>query len=115
MIVWCNGALSELDDARISPLDHGLTVGDGVFETLRVYGGTPFAWRRHLDRLAVSADGLGLELPERDELRSAVDGVLRANQLSGDARVRITVTGGPTEPGSSRVWPRIRWSRPVWR
>jgi branched-chain amino acid aminotransferase len=102
VIVWCNGSLSELDDARISPLDHGLTVGDGVFETLRVYGGTPFAWRRHLDRLAVSADGLGLELPKRDELRSAVDGVLRANQLTGDARVRITVTGGPTEPGSSR-------------
>ena len=49
MIVWMNGALSELAAARVSPLDHGLVVGDGVFETLRVYGGVPFAWTRHLD------------------------------------------------------------------
>ena len=33
-----------VDELRISPLDHGLLVGDGVFETLRVYGGVPFAW-----------------------------------------------------------------------
>ena len=41
-----------LEDARISPLDHGLTVGDGVFETMRVYDAVPFAWRRHFARLA---------------------------------------------------------------
>ena len=64
MIIWLDGALMPLEDARISPLDHGLTVGDGVFETMRVYDGVPFAWRRHLQRLAVSAAGLGLELPD---------------------------------------------------
>ena len=46
----------------ISPFDHGLLVGDGVFETLRVYDGVPFAWRRHLERLARSAGGLGLDV-----------------------------------------------------
>ena len=35
---------STADDARVSPFDHGLLVGDGVFETIRVYGGEPFAW-----------------------------------------------------------------------
>ena len=44
-----------------------MLVGDGVFETLRVYGGEPFAWTRHLDRLAHSASGLGLPVPDRDE------------------------------------------------
>ncbi len=48
----------------VSVLDHGLVVGDGVFETLRVYGGVPFAWTRHLARLRASADGLGLALPD---------------------------------------------------
>ena len=71
MIIWLDGALVPLEDARISPLDHGLTVGDGVFETMRVYDGVPFAWRRHLDRLAVSASGLGLELPDVAALRAA--------------------------------------------
>ena len=101
MIVWLNGELLPLERAHVSPLDHGLTVGDGVFETLRVYGGVPFAWRRHLARLGASAAGLGLAAPGADELRLACDAVLRANDLA-DARLRITVTGGPAPPGSSR-------------
>src|ERR1019366_5282091 len=45
--VWVNGILTGVEAARVSPLDHGLLVGDGVFETLGVYDGVPFAWRRH--------------------------------------------------------------------
>jgi branched-chain amino acid aminotransferase len=101
VIIWLDGALVPLDEARISPLDHGLVVGDGVFETLRVYDGAPFAWRRHYDRLCHSAEGLGLAVPSSVALRAAADDVLRANQLP-EARLRITVTGGPGPPGSSR-------------
>lgn len=97
-----NGELSPFEDARISPLDHGLVVGDGVFETLRVYGGVPFAWTRHLDRLRASATGLGLSAPDAGELRAAADAVLAANGLT-EARLRITITGGPAPPGSRRA------------
>ncbi|HZR12890.1 MAG TPA: aminotransferase class IV [Acidimicrobiia bacterium] len=99
--VWVNGALVAPGEARLSPFDHGLLVGDGVFETLRVYGGVPFAWTRHLDRLARSASGLGLPLPDRDDLRHAADEVLAANGVD-EARLRITVTGGPAPLGSER-------------
>lgn len=102
MIVWMNGALVPLEEAGVSPLDHGLVVGDGVFETLRVYDGTPFAWTRHLDRLAASASGLGLVAPDESVLRTAADSVLAANELR-EARLRITVTGGPAPPGSRRA------------
>ncbi len=102
MIVWIDGELLDLRDARISPLDRGLTVGDGVFETLRVYGGVPFAWRRHTERLAHSAAGLGLALPDAERLRSAADAVVAANGLA-EARLRVTVTGGEGPPGSSRA------------
>ena len=98
MIIWINGELTPLDDARVSPLDHGLVVGDGVFETLRVYGGVPFAWTRHLERLHASATGLGLVAPDAGELRAAADAVLAANDLA-EARLRITVTGGAAPPG----------------
>jgi branched-chain amino acid aminotransferase len=99
--VWIDGRLVPLADAHVSVLDHGLVVGDGVFETLRVYGGVPFAWTRHLARLQVSADGLGLDLPDIDELRRAADAVLAADGLT-EARVRITVTGGIAPPGSGK-------------
>ena len=36
--------------------DHGLTVGDGVFETMKVVDGVPFALTRHLARLQQSVE-----------------------------------------------------------
>jgi len=99
--VWIDGALRPVAEARVSPFDHGILVGDGVFETLRVYGSVPFAWRRHLERLAISAAGLGLEVPDSASLRDAADGVLAANNLT-EGRLRITVTGGPAPLGSER-------------
>ncbi|MDZ4825638.1 MAG: aminotransferase class IV [Actinomycetota bacterium] len=101
MIVWLDGELIDLEHARISPLDHGFLVGDGVFETLRVYDGVPFAWRRHADRLDASAGGLGLTVPDRATLRTAADAVLEATGLR-EARLRITLTSGVAPPGSSR-------------
>ena len=101
MKAWLNGRIVSLDDARVSVLDHGLVVGDGVFETLRVYGGVPFAWRRHYERLCVSAGGLGLAVPASDALRAAADKVLAANDLA-EARLRVTITGGIAPLGSER-------------
>jgi branched-chain amino acid aminotransferase len=101
MTAWVNGQLVPLEEARVSVLDHGLVVGDGVFETMRVYNGEPFAWTRHLARLHASAQGLGLRLPDLDGLRAAADAVLDANSLR-EARLRVTVTGGPAPPGSPR-------------
>lgn len=95
-----NDSLVPLDQARVSPLDRGLLVGDGVFETLRVYGGVPFAWSRHHRRLATSSAGLGLAVPDSDILRTAADEVLATNGLT-EARLRITVTGG-ADPLDSR-------------
>jgi len=101
-ILWLNGKLVRAREARVSPFDHGLLVGDGAFETLRVYGGVPFAWSRHYERLSRSARGLGLAVPAANELRAAVDAVLAANDLT-EARVRLTLTGGPSPPGSERA------------
>jgi branched-chain amino acid aminotransferase len=99
--VWVDGALVDEAEARVSPFDHGLMVGDGVFETLRVYGGVPFAFTRHLERLEQSAAGLGLSAPDREAIREAASGVLAANGLT-EGRLRITVTGGPAPLGSER-------------
>jgi branched-chain amino acid aminotransferase len=101
MKVWVNGRLLGEDTAAVSPFDHGLLVGDGVFETLRVYGGRPFAPSRHLERLARSAEGLRLAVPGESDLRGAMGEVVDANALV-DGRLRITVTGGPSPLGSER-------------
>ncbi|MBW3547080.1 MAG: aminotransferase class IV [Actinobacteria bacterium] len=99
--VWVNGRLLPADQAAVSAFDHGVVVGDGVFETMRVYRGTPFALRRHLDRLGHSAAGLGLALPGRSTLEGALAEVLAASGLA-EARLRLTVTAGPAPLGSGR-------------
>jgi branched-chain amino acid aminotransferase len=99
--VWLNGGLADEEAACVSPADHGLLVGDGVFETLRCYSGVPFALGEHLDRLEAGARTLGLDPPARALLEQATRAVIEANTLS-DARMRITLTSGAGPPGLLR-------------
>jgi branched-chain amino acid aminotransferase len=99
--VWVDGRLGSPDEVRLSPFDHAVTVGDGVFETLKVVDGAPFAMRRHLRRLRSSAEVLGLDIGRSDDdLRDASDAVIAATPGAG--RLRITVTGGEGPLGSGR-------------
>jgi branched-chain amino acid aminotransferase len=100
--VWINGDLIPDDEAKVSVFDHGLVVGDGVFETVKVAGGQPFALSRHLVRLGRSAAGLGLPEPDLDQIRAGALAVVEAPGLAPLARMRITVTGGIAPLGSER-------------
>ena len=99
---WVNGQLLENPmEAAISVADHGVTVGDGVFEAVKVVNGEPFALTRHLRRLGRSAAGLGLAAPEDEVVRDAVRAVLDGQDLPL-GRIRITLTGGEAPLGSGR-------------
>ncbi|MFB6840784.1 aminotransferase class IV [Streptomyces sp. NPDC056361] len=101
MKLWVNGGLHDEEAARVSVLDHGLTVGDGIFETVKTERGETFALTLHLERLTRSARGLGLPDPDLDEVRAAVAAVLEANPMEL-GRLRITYTGGLSPLGSER-------------
>jgi len=100
--VWLDGAILDADQARISVRDHGLTVGDGVFETMKVTAGVPFAMSRHLARLRESAARLGLSVPDAASLRAAATALIDAHSLSEVGRLRVTVTGGDGPAGTER-------------
>jgi branched-chain amino acid aminotransferase len=99
--VWLNGAILDAAVATVPVSDHGFTVGDGVFETLKVVDGVPFATTRHLKRLRTSAEHLSLAIPPDDLLRSALAETVAANDAPV-GRVRITLTGGPGPAGTER-------------
>jgi branched-chain amino acid aminotransferase len=102
MHAWVDGSLlPDPTAAAVRVTDHGLTVGDGVFESVKVVDGRPFALGPHLDRLARSALGLGLDAPDRALVEEGVRAVLAAEHLPL-GRLRITVTGGPAPLGSGR-------------
>lgn len=103
MIVWLNGTVVPDPVAgAISPLDHGLTTGDGVFETLKIVDGQPFAVTRHLDRLVASATGLGLPAPDVAQVEEAIAVVMKADPGIAFGRLRITYTGGVSPLSSDR-------------
>lgn len=98
--IWVNGTL--YDDpaaATIGAADHGLVVGDGVFETIKVLPAGAFTLGRHLARLTRSAQLLGLPDPDLDQAREGIAAVLadRAYELG---KIRITYTGGRGPLGS---------------
>jgi branched-chain amino acid aminotransferase len=103
MRAWVNGEiLPDPSGPAIAVDDHGLTVGDGVFEAIKVIDGRPFALTRHLDRLARSAAGLGLPTVDDAVVRRGVAAVLEDDPLPL-GRIRITYTAGRAPLGSGRV------------
>ncbi|MDR0625786.1 MAG: aminotransferase class IV [Bifidobacteriaceae bacterium] len=105
-IAWVNGQLLPAGEATLPLLDHGITVGDGVFESMKVVAGRPFALTRHLRRMARSAAGLRLNFPGEAMLRLVVGEVLAANAAAlkdTTAVLRVTLTGGRGAIGSPRL------------
>ena len=99
MHVWLNGSLVDADEARLPIDDHGLSVGDGAFETLKTSGGVAFAVTRHLRRLANGLSALAIEMSTEDVLRSAIAETVEAAGHA-EARIRLTVTAGSGSLGS---------------
>jgi len=102
MRTWLNGRLLQSPDERsISVLDHGMIVGDGVFETIQINRNQPFALTRHLDRLERSAHGLGIGTPDVAAIREGIAATMDGQDI-GFGRIRVTVTSGPGPLGSPR-------------
>lgn len=103
--VWFDGTLlDDLDRPAISAIDHGMIVGNGVFEALKVTEAGPFTVQRHLDRLTRSARALGLPDPDHAAVRSGIDAVLEGRPSGGTGKLRITYTGGRGPLGSQAAY-----------
>ena len=96
-LAWVNGCLVGESEPSLSLLERGLTLGDGVFETMLAAGTNLFRPTEHLERLAQGASLLAIDLPPTEHLLAAVLDTLTANRLS-TAVVRLTVSRGP-DPG----------------
>jgi branched-chain amino acid aminotransferase len=99
--VWVNGESVDPGTPSIAALDHGVTVGDGAFETCRVLDGVPFALTRHAARLDRSLAGLGLPPADHGVIEAGTKAVLAGEPIAF-GRLRYTVTAGAGPLGSDR-------------
>ncbi len=108
--VWIDSELIAADAAHVSVFDRSFSVGDGVFETLKVDHSTALALTRHVRRLARSAAGLGLPEPDRFLITNAVAELIDANsaEFGSMSRLRIQYSAGTGGAGSERASERTR-------
>ena len=87
--VFHNNRVLPLEQVRLSPGQAGLLNGWGIFSTLRIYEGRPFAFERHWERLRRDAERVNLPLPyEKEQVRTAISLLLQANEIK-DGCLRI--------------------------
>jgi branched-chain amino acid aminotransferase len=88
-----DGTVLPADEATIGVTDLGLLRGDGVFEVIKIYEGTPFALDDHLRRMATSAQNLRLEI-DLNAVRADLDALLAAaGPVSGAVRFLVSRGG----------------------
>jgi branched-chain amino acid aminotransferase len=96
--VSVNGRITSERDAVISVFDHGFLYGEGVYETLRTYGGRVFQYERHVRRLRRSAAMIALDLPFTDAaLEAEIRRTMDAAAVPDEAYIRVLVTRGVGE------------------
>jgi branched-chain amino acid aminotransferase len=81
MLIYIDGTLYEEEQAVIPVFDHGLLYGDGVFEGIRIYNGSVFRLKEHLQRLFDSCKAIALD-PQMsiEEMEAAVTSTVRATK-----------------------------------
>ncbi len=109
IVVFINGELKPRHKACISVFDSAVQGGDAVWEGLRVYRGRIAALDEHLQRLQNSAKALAFaDVPSTIEVRDAIFGTLRANDMRDEAHIRLTLTRG--EKLTSGMNPKLNQS-----
>ncbi len=95
ILINVNGELKPRAEATVSVFDSGFMLGDGVWEGLRVHGGTLSFLDRHLDRLFEGAKAIAMDVGlSREALTERLISTLEANQMRDGAHVRLMVTRG---------------------
>ncbi|MDH5510189.1 MAG: aminotransferase class IV [Nitrospinota bacterium] len=105
--VVINGMVTE--DLRVPLDDRGFTVGDGLFETISLYGGSAFLLGGHIERMRQGAELIGLAMPvDEKKVAYAISDLARANNVTRGV-ARLTVTRGPGPRGYSSVGTAQAW------
>lgn len=92
--VYVNGRFFAPEDAVVSPFDRGFIFGDGIYEVIPAYGGRPFRWSQHLDRLNGNLSEVGIPEPMSSNEWTGVLNELLAAGDEKDQSIYLQVTRG---------------------
>ncbi|MDP5054906.1 MAG: aminotransferase class IV [Congregibacter sp.] len=95
ILIDINGELLPREKAVVSVFDSGFVLGDGVWEGLRVEGGTVLFLEQHLQRLYEGMHTLDFEVSvDKDTLTRRLYAALAANDMHDGVHIRLMVSRG---------------------
>ena len=93
-LVWLNGEVTPLEDAKTSVADHSFLYGDGLFEGIRIYHHKVFKLDEHLDRLYHGIKYLNYKMTiTQPELRQIILDTCKKSDMDA-GYIRLNVTRG---------------------
>lgn len=93
-VCYLSGRQLPVEEARISPFDRGFLYADGVYEVMPVYGGRPFRFEAHRERMTRSLGEIFMRDPHTPEEWHEILGNLVAANGGGDQYIYWQVTRG---------------------
>ena len=93
--IYINGDFFHRNEAKVSVLDSGFLLGDGVWEGIRLHNSKLLHLEKHLNRLFFGAKALDLDIHlSKDEIKNALMKTLELNNMNSDVHIRLIVSRG---------------------
>jgi len=93
--IYINGQFFPRADAKVSVMDSGYLLGDGVWEGIRLYNNHLIHLEKHLERLYEGAEAIQMDIGvSKSEMKSALEKTLKKNEMISDVHIRLIVSRG---------------------
>jgi Branched-chain amino acid aminotransferase/4-amino-4-deoxychorismate lyase len=95
IMIYIDGQFFHRSDAKVSVMDSGYLLGDGVWEGIRLYNGTLIHIDKHLDRLYNGAKAIEMNIQlSKKQMQSAIRATIEKNAMLSDVHIRLIVSRG---------------------
>jgi len=93
--IYINGEFFQRNDAKVSVMDSGYLLGDGVWEGIRLHKGKLIHLNDHLDRLFAGAEKIDMDIGKsKSDIKNALSETLEKNEMESDVHIRLIVSRG---------------------
>ena len=93
--IYIDGQFFPRTDAKVSVMDSGYLLGDGVWEGIRLYNNHLIHLEKHLERLYEGAETIQMDIGiSKSEMKSALEKTLKKNEMISDVHIRLIVSRG---------------------
>ena len=93
--IYIDGQFFPRADAKVSVMDSGYLLGDGVWEGIRLYNNHLIHLEKHLERLYEGAETIQMDIGiSKSEMKSALEKTLKKNEMISDVHIRLIVSRG---------------------